>query len=92
MQFYIDEQLVSIKQKLQLLLKKHESLEKENRRLIRENEKLKADSDASKLLPANKFLPSLANMDLDTDEKKALAQKIDGYLREIDKCLTLLNP
>ena len=52
-----------------------EKLEQEKSELVRKNEQLKV---ASQLLSAN-------------DEKQEAKQKIDFLVREIDKCIALLN-
>jgi len=91
----VDEQLKTITQKLQLLLKNHQQLQKdyaaikkeaENQKLvIRERnevvQKLQEKLDAAKINSST----------MDDTEKKILEQRINGYLSEIEKCLVLLN-
>jgi hypothetical protein len=87
-------QLVNLQNKLQLLLKQSQHLIKENISLKNEKELLvdelnKKDEAIKKMqqqIDALKF-----NNTMDEDEKKHLEKRIDEYLREIDKCLSILN-
>jgi chromosome segregation ATPase len=87
-------QLTNLQNKLQLLLKQSQHLIKENISLKNENEQLvkalnKKDETIQKMqqqIDALKF-----NNVMDEDEKKHLEKRIDEYLREIDKCLSILN-
>jgi len=87
-------QLVNLQNKLQLLLKQSQHLIKENINLKNEKEQLvnalnKKDDAIQKMqqqIDALKF-----NNVMDEDEKKHLEKRIDEYLREIDKCLSILN-
>lgn len=89
-------QIKSIQDKLQQLLKQQALLHKENQKLKKDLEKAVAENvekdqtlqevrqqvDAVKLGSGNL---------LNETEKNALSKRIDGYLKEIDKCLSLLN-
>jgi len=87
-------QLANLQNKLQLLLKQSQHLIKENINLKNEKEQLvnalnKKDDAIQKMqqqIDALKF-----NNVMDEDEKKHLEKRIDEYLREIDKCLSILN-
>jgi hypothetical protein len=87
-------QLANLQNKLQLLLKQSQHLIKENISLKNEKELLvdelnKKDEAIKKMqqqIDALKF-----NNTMDEDEKKHLEKRIDEYLREIDKCLSILN-
>ena len=87
-------QLTNLQNKLQLLLKQSQHLIKENINLKNEKEQLvealnKKDEAMQKMqqqIDALKF-----NNVMDEDEKKHLEKRIDEYLREIDKCLSILN-
>ncbi len=79
---------------LQLLLKQYKQLLKENEVLksnINELQKQSAQKDVliqnaqEKTIAAN-----VANL-YTAEEKKALQQKIDFYLKDIEKCFSLLN-
>lgn len=92
----LDLQIRSIQDKLQQLLKQQAVLQKENQRLKKELDRSVAENaekeqslqsiqhqvDALKLGSGNL---------LNDTEKNALSKRIDGYLKEIDKCLALLN-
>ncbi len=79
---------------LQALIKKYSSLKKENDQLKKLNdemnrllsEKEKLISFAEEKITSNK-ITGLYN----TEEKQLLQSKIDVYLKEIEKCLVLLN-
>ena len=90
----INVQIKELHQLLQTLLKKHNSLQKENEHLKQVNQDLikalleKEDSmQSAEQKIAAKTLASI----YDEGEKKLLHQKIDVYLRDIEKCLSLLN-
>jgi regulator of replication initiation timing len=88
-------QLLGIQQKLQLLLKKQDALQKENSQLKAELEKLRSNT-SSQAEEIQKLKQQLTVKNLQTgnwsdDEKKELEQKINSYLKEVDKCLNLLN-
>ena len=89
---------VHIKQlniKLQLLLKKYALLSQENEQQkktiisLQESEKNKKEQlDA--LQQQQLILKALLDK-MDEKEKKELEQKINGYVRNIDKCISLLS-
>jgi len=91
----IEEQIKSLQTKLQLLLKQHQHVQKENLQLKKEIEKQKQD-----LLAREEKLGALQQqVDVlkigahgwSTASKKELEKRIEVYLREVDKCLALLN-
>lgn len=88
-------QLLGIQQKLQTLLKKHEALQKENDALKTELNKLRSNTASQteeiQKLKQQLTVKNLQNGNWSDDEKKELEQKINSYLKEIDKCLNLLN-
>lgn len=89
------DQLYRITEKLQELVKRYDHLIRENRRL------------KSELLPAKQremnFMEQIASLEqkvmvlksgagrLDENEKKELDKKLHVYLKEIDKCITMLS-
>ena len=89
------EHLTRISEKLQELVKRYDNLRKEN-------ERLKAE-----LVPAKQremsFLEQIANLEqkimvlkvgankLDDADKKELDKKLHVYLKEIDKCISMLS-
>ena len=91
----LDLQLKSLQEKLQQLLKQQLVLHKENQRLHKELDKA---GNANK--EKEQFIQNLQQKvdtlklgagNLDESDKAALGKKIDGYLKEIDKCIALLN-
>jgi site-specific DNA-adenine methylase len=92
----IDQQLASIKLKLQQLLKQYQLLQKENERLKKELEKSKNSFETKtehlQQLQQKANLLQFGTTGLDATEKAALTKRIDSYLKEIEQCITLLNP
>ena len=79
---------------LQTLLKKLNGLKKENEELKKENVELrKAVSEKEHLINATEEKIVTANINglYDDEQKEALQFKIDAYLKDIEKCLALLN-
>jgi hypothetical protein len=88
-------QLKRVHEKIGLLLKQHVALQKENERLrddlkkmlvryedlTREAEKSRQQADVSKL----------SGRGLDESDKKMLEKRLNQYVREIDKCIALLQ-
>jgi hypothetical protein len=88
-------QLKRVHEKIGLLLKQHLALQKENERLRddlkkmlvryedlnREAEKSRQQADVSKL----------SGRGLDESDKKMLEKRLNQYVREIDKCIALLQ-
>ena len=91
----LDLQIKCIQDKLQLLLKQQSALQKENQRLKKELEKASTDlSEKNSLIQSIQQQMDVAKLgsgNLNEAEKNALGKRIDVYLKEIDKCLALLN-
>ena len=91
----LDLQIKSIQDKLQQLLKQQSILQKENQRLKKDLEKVGSQNLEKQAvvqsLQQKMDLAKLGTENLTEEEKKALSKRIDGYLKEIDKCLALLN-
>ncbi len=91
----IDQQLASITTKLQLILKQHRVLQKENEQLKKELEKsqvfIQTKTKNLAALHQQMDILKLGVSGWNEEEKAALAKRVDIYLREIEKCLTLLN-
>lgn len=88
-------QLQSLQKKLLLLLKQHQLLVKENAGLKAEVERLQSNLDNSnsmlEKLQQEIVVLKLNPAPLSDDEKKQLETRINAYLKDIEKCLTLLN-
>ena len=91
----IDLQIKSIQDKLQQLLKQQALLQKENTRLKKDLEKANLLVDEKQqvmqALQQQMDVVKLSSGNLTEAEKNALSKRIDTYLKEIDKCLALLN-
>ncbi len=88
-------QISRVNNKLQQLLKKHEILLHENQQQeniiagLKDKEKIQMEEMA---LLRQQHLILKASLDkMDAKEKKELEQKINGYIRNIDKCISLLS-
>jgi len=91
----IDEQLKSIQGKLQQLLKQYQLLQKENRQLKAALEEAKSSNEAkvSQLYSLERQMDALklGVTNWSAEAKQALEKRIEDYLKEIEKCLALLN-
>lgn len=91
----IEEQLKRIQDKLQQLLQQHQSLQKENSKLkqeIQEEQKYHQQKSVQveQLQQQAEILKS-SKGEMHGEEKKALERRLNQYVKEIDKCITLLN-
>ena len=91
----LDLQIKSIQDKLQQLLKQQALLQKENQKLKKDLEKAVTDGhqkeQSLQAIRQQVDVLKLGSGKLDETEKAALGKRIDSYLKEIDKCLALLN-
>lgn len=91
----LDLHIKAVQDKLQLLLKSHQLLARENQRLQKELEKnqqqiVQRDEQILGLQQQVDAL-KLGTSAQSPEEKALLEKRINGYLKEIDKCLALLN-
>ena len=88
-------QLKRIQDKLQLLLKEHTTLQKENSQLRQQVES--AEKQASLQMKYAEELKQQVSIlkysagEMNDAEKKDFEKRINGYLKEIDRCITLLS-
>jgi cell division septum initiation protein DivIVA len=91
----INTYLESLQQKLQQLLHNHKQLQQENDRLQKElnkaNGSLSEKSDELEKLQQQADILKLGVKNRGAADKQLLEKRIDMYLKEIDKCLALLN-
>jgi hypothetical protein len=84
-----------IKQKLQQLIKQYQQLQKENLQLKSQAEKtviaIKEKNKTIGDLQQKIDIKLIQSNQLTKEDKKALEKKMDGYLKEINTCLSLLN-
>jgi uncharacterized coiled-coil DUF342 family protein len=91
----IEEHIDFINSKLQVLLKKYASLQKENASLRSEVERYKEKQLQS--LQKIDSLETQANIlktsagSMNEDEKKNFEKKINQYIKDVDKCIAMLN-
>ena len=88
-------QISRVNNKLQQLLKKYELLVHENQQQeniiaqLRDKEKIQVEEMA--LLRQQQLILKASLDKMDAKDKKELEQKINGYIRNIDKCISLLS-
>jgi hypothetical protein len=92
---HTEEQLKRIQDKLQQLLQQHQLLQKENIKLkqeIQEERKhhQQKSLQADQLQQQAEILKS-SKGEMHGEEKKAFERRLNQYVKEIDKCITLLN-
>ena len=91
----LDEQIKRINEKLQLLLNQFLLVKKENEKLRQELKQLKQKdieqtTEIQTLLQRVEILKA-AKAQMSDDEKKAFEKRINQYLREIEKCINLIQ-
>ena len=91
-----EQHLKRIQDKLQLLLKHHASLQKENQALKNDMNLLKDQAGeyhaaTEKLRQQVEILKYTNGAEMDEEEKKQFEKKINGYVREIDRCVAMLS-
>lgn len=91
----MEDQLKNIESKINQLLKKYASAQKDIARLQKENLQLKQDisnhTEVAKDLHNKVDALKISAGTIPDEAKKELEKRINTYLREIDKCLALLN-
>lgn len=91
----LDRHIKNIQEKLQQLLRHQQVLVKENQRLEKELEKskqlLQEKEETVAILRQQLDALKLSAVAQSPEEKALLEKRINGYLKEIDKCLALLN-
>ena len=91
----INDQILRIEDKVQLLLKEYNTAQKEIQRLQKENnrltEELKAKTDQATQLHQKVDALKMNGNNMEESTKKDLEKRINTYLKDIDKCLALLH-
>ena len=89
------EKINHIKIKLQLLIKQYQQLQKENLQLKNQVDKqvdlIKQQNHTIQQQQQKMDIVQIKNAQLTKEEKQVLEKRIDGYLKEINTCLSLLN-
>ena len=82
-------------QKLQQLLKQHESLRRDNEKLsahlAQQQQELDAEQKKVRVLEDQVAILKTAAVNMDDNAKKEFEKKINLYLRDIDKVISHLN-
>ena len=91
----LEEQINSINAKLQLFIKKYAALKRENAMLSKEMEKLKANEKS--------YLEKMGSLEMqigilkgsegkmNSKEKSNFEKRINQYIRDLDKCMAMIN-
>lgn len=91
----LDEQLNSLNEKLLQLAKSYQALLSENQHLKKELEKSRLkESEARKQteeIQQKADALKVGSLILDESDRKALQKRIDTYLKDIEKCLQIIN-
>ena len=91
----IENQIKAIHEKLQLLLKQHDTLLKENRLLKEELDNSKKQviqyHENTDRLKQQVEVLKLSNGEMNEAEKKQFEKRINVYLKEIDRCIAMLG-
>jgi len=88
-------QLKRIQTKLQQLLKQHTVLQKENSRFKEELDSAKkqvaAQQEHTNNLQQQVAVLKYSNGEMNEADKKEFEKKINSYVKEIDRCITMLS-
>ncbi|HRE37062.1 MAG TPA: hypothetical protein PK977_02110 [Chitinophagaceae bacterium] len=90
-----EQHLKRIQDKLQQLLKNYAAMQKENAKLKEEltdaQQKASAQQKVTDELKQQVSILKLSSGEMDEAEKKEFEKRINGYLKEIDRCIALLE-
>jgi hypothetical protein len=90
-----EEQLKRIQEKIQQLLRQHSALQKENMHLKEQLDQTKlSETDQQKHVEELRQQVNILKLnagEMNDEDKKDFEKRINGYLREIDRCIALLS-
>lgn len=90
-----EQHIKRIHDKLQQLLKEHAALQKENQKLREElnsvEEKMEAGQATVGSLQQQISILKLSGGEMNDADKKEFEKRINGYIKEIDRCIALLG-
>ena len=90
-----EQHLKRIQDKLQQLVKQHAAVQKENSKLKEELEsaqqKISAQQKGTDELKQQVSILKVSAGDMSEADKKEFEKRINGYLKEIDRCIALLG-
>jgi hypothetical protein len=91
----VDQQINTVQEKLQLLLKQHNRLKRENeqlRQLLQEQKEQQGLSlQLVEQLEQQVTILKYATTEMNEADKKEFERKINLFLKEIDKCIAFLS-
>lgn len=91
----LNNHIATVNNKLQQLLKQYDHLLKENERQQQLIQSLQKEQDATKeqleTLQQQNLVLKASVTDMAPAEKKELEQKLNQYIKNIDKCISLLS-
>jgi chromosome segregation ATPase len=89
------QQLERIQSKIQQLLKSYKSLQKLNHQLKEEVDSLRRQrekqNESIEEMQQQLIILKAAKSELSDDERKAFEKRLGQYIKEIDRCITMLN-
>ena len=90
-----EQHLKRIQDKVQQILKQHTALQKENQSLKEELDSFKKEAsqfrENSDSLKQQVEILKYSNGEMEDEDKKQFEKRINGYLKEIDRCITMLS-
>ncbi len=90
-----EEHLKRIQDKVQQLLKQHIILQKENQSLKVELDNIKKEAsqfrENSETLKQQVEILKYSNGEMSDEDKKQFEKRINSYIKEIDRCITMLD-
>ena len=90
-----EQHLKRIQDKVQQLLKQHIALQKENQSLKDELDGLKKEAsqfrENSETLKQQVEILKYSNGEMTEEDKKQFEKRINTYIKEIDRCITMLS-
>ncbi len=91
----LNNHIATVNNKLQQLLKQYEHLLKENEKQQQLIQSMQKEQDATReqleILQQQNLVLKASVTDMDPAEKKELEQKLNHYIKNIDKCISLLS-
>ena len=90
-----EQHLKRIQDKLQLLLKEYSGLQKENNKLKEDlstaQQKISGQQKNAEELKQQVSILKLSTVEMNEADKKEFEKRINGYLKEIDRCIAMLG-
>jgi len=91
----LETKIKQVQEKLQLLVKQNAAVRKENQSLkealAEARKQFNEAADVAEALQHQLDAKKYSQAQMEPEEKKAFEKKINGYIKEIDKCIALLS-